>query len=258
MQKLLLGTVLLAIAGPAYAADMHLKAPIAPAPVFNWTGYYIGVNGGYAKDNASTDINPDPTAVRFINLLPETLDPAPKGYFGGGQVGANWQYGSVVAGLEADLQSGIKGTIVQSPLVQNNGTPFNGTAAVTQQVEWWGTARLRLGTTFVDPRFLIFATAGVAYARIDNTANTDFRPQGTIQYPTSVGDFRTGLVAGGGAEFAFTNNLSLKAEYLYLDLGTNSTTAQPVPANPPFTITYNFHTTMQVVRGGLNWKFSGM
>jgi outer membrane immunogenic protein len=200
MKAVLLGTVLLAIAGPAVAADMPVKAPLAMKIAYDWSGYFAGVNGGYAKAQSGTAVEPGPSPVAFVNLLPQTLDPAPKGYFGGGQLGHNSQYGTMVYGWEADVQSGIKGTVIESPIIQNNGTLFPGVGnniTISQKLGWWGTGRLRVGSTFVDPRLLLFATAGVTFGQIETTANTDFVPSGTIQYPAALNEFRVGLVVGG-------------------------------------------------------------
>jgi outer membrane immunogenic protein len=266
MKTILLGSLLIAGAGPAVAADMPVKAPVAAQKVFSWTGYYVGVNGGYAWDKAPTNVQPGPSGPIFVNLLPQVLDPRPRGYFGGGQIGSNWQYGSFVFGMESDLQSGISGTVVQSPIIQNNGTPFpgipvlpgNNSVTISQKLDWWSTSRLRAGTTFVDPRLLLFVTAGAATAGISNTATTDFRPAGTTRYPVAFSETRVGLVVGAGAEWAFTNNLSIKAEYLFLDFGSSSMTTQAIPFLPPFTVTYSFGTQVQIVRAGLNLKFTGL
>jgi len=225
-----------AIAFEGYDPWPAIKAPVAAQKVFSWTGYYVGVNGGYAWDKAPTNVQPGPSGPIFVNLLPQVLDPRPRGYFGGGQIGSNWQYGSFVFGMESDLQSGISGTVVQSPIIQNNGTPFpgipvlpgNNSVTISQKLDWWSTSRLRAGTTFVDPRLLLFVTAGAATAGISNTATTDFRPAGTTRYPVAFSETRVGLVVGAGAEWAFTNNLSIKAEYLFLDFGSSSmTTTSP-------------------------------
>jgi outer membrane immunogenic protein len=262
MKKLLLGTILLAFAGPACAADMPVKAPIAMRLAYDWSGYYVGANGGYMKGQFGTDVQPGPTALAFVNLLPQTLDPGPKGYFGGVQYGRNAQFGNVVLGFESDIQSGINGSVVETPIIQNNGTPFVGGApgnilTINRKLDWWTTTRIRLGTTIVDPRLLVYATFGAAAGHFSDSANTDFRGGGTEQYPASLSETRFGLVAGGGAEWGVTNNLSVKAEYLYIDLTSGAFMAFPVPALPPFTVLYNFHNTMQVVRGGLNLKFNG-
>jgi len=264
MKKLLLGTALLACAGPACAADMKVKAPIAMQLAYNWSGYYVGANAGYIKGDFDTDVQPGPTAAAFVNLLPQTFDPGAKGFFGGAQYGFNAQFGNIVLGLESDIQSGLKDAAVsESPIIQNNGTPFPGlapgnTITIDRKLDWWTTSRIRVGTTVVDPRLLVFATFGAASAHFSDSGSTNFRPVGTTLYVGNLSETRFGVVVGGGAEWGVTNNLSLKAEYLYIDLNPGAVTASPVPALPPFTVLYNFHNQMQVVRGGLNFKLNGL
>src|SRR6516165_361683 len=101
----LLGTALLG--GVASAADIPVKAPYRPPPpVWSWTGFYIGANGGYgvANDDVTQTLFVPPPAgpTTFFSPLPSTL--APKGGFGGGQIGFNWQTGAVVWGVEGDYQ----------------------------------------------------------------------------------------------------------------------------------------------------------
>jgi outer membrane immunogenic protein len=250
-------------AGSAMAADMPVKAPVkAPPPVFDWTGFYIGGNVGYGWGHDDTDINPGPTPAVFVNLLPQNLATRPQGGFAGGQAGYNWQTGSVVIGAQVDFQgASITGTVVESPIIQNNGTPFPGTApnlTITQKLDWFGTAQARFGVAVV-PQFLLYATGGFAYGRVSGTANTDFRPTGTEQYPASASSNRTGWAAGVGGEWLLGNNWTVKAEYLHLNLGgTDTVVAQPVLPLPPFTVTYNFNRMrIDVARAGLNYKFGG-
>jgi outer membrane immunogenic protein len=245
--------------GAASAADMAVKASpmVAPVAVYNWTGFYIGGNVGYGWGNGDTFFNPLPSGVTFVNLLPQTLSPDPKGVLGGAQAGYNWQVGRFVLGVEADIQGAdISGTATQSPIIQNNATPFPGAGFLSthEKLEWFGTARLRAGYTPVD-RLLLYVTGGVAYGDVNYSAQTDFRPVGTVQYPAAFTKTKVGWTAGGGAEWAFAQNWSAKVEYLYMDLGNESTVANPVPANPPFQVGYNWKTQEQLVRVGVNYKF---
>src|SRR5262249_44495862 len=147
----------LLFAGPALAADLATKplykAAPAVVPVFSWTGFYIGGNVGYGWGDGKTDVSPGPNAATFVNLLPQTLSAKPDGVIGGGQFGYNWQTGTWVWGLETDFQgSGVKGTVTEAPIIQNNGTAFPGAGnniTITQKLDWFGTVRGRLGTTIV-------------------------------------------------------------------------------------------------------------
>jgi outer membrane immunogenic protein len=263
VKKLGLGIIALATftAGSAFAADKLVKAPVMVKPVFSWTGLYFGGNVGYGWRRGGTDVLPLPSAATFLNLLPQTLDPMPKGVFGGGQAGANWQIGTFVVGAEFDFQgTNIAGTFVESPIIQNNGTPFPGAfpgnnITISQKLNWFGTGRMRAGTTIVDPRLLLFVTAGVAYGKLADTGSVNFRPVGTTLYAGTDGSERLGLAVGAGTEWAVTDRWSIKAEYLHIDLGASSITVNADPLLPPFQVTYTSHTKVDMVRGGVNVKF---
>ena len=133
MKKFLLGGTILAalvVSVPAMAADMPVKAPVYKAPVvvpevFSWTGFYIGGNLGYSWGRADTDFTETTSATVVTqvfrtagpNLISTTTTTVPgvtaigssrtnlNGVIGGGQMGYNWQSGSMVYGFEADLQA---------------------------------------------------------------------------------------------------------------------------------------------------------
>ncbi|MFO1108620.1 MAG: outer membrane protein [Bradyrhizobium sp.] len=254
------GSIVLASTLNSLAADMAVKAPaIAPVSVYNWTGFYIGGNVGYAWGNADTFFNPLPSAAIFVNLLPQTLSPDPKGVLGGVQAGYNWQAGKFVLGVEADIQAAdINGDVRVTPIIQNNGTPFPGAGFLSahQRIDWFGTVRARAGVTATD-RLLLYVTGGLAYGDVNYAAQTDFRPGGTTLYAANFTKTKVGWTVGAGAEWAFASNWSAKVEYLYIDLGNESTTVNPVPALPPFQVAYSWKTQEQVARVGLNYKFGG-
>jgi outer membrane immunogenic protein len=261
MQRAALAISVLAISSiSAFAADLPMRTkapPMAPIPVYSWTGFYVGGNVGYAWGNGDTFVNPLPSAATFVNLLPQTLSPDPKGVIGGVQAGYNWQSGQFVLGVEADIQGAdVKGDARQSPIIQNNGTPFPGAGFlnVHERLNWFGTARLRAGYTPVD-RLLLYVTGGVAFGDVDYSAQTDFRPVGTEQYPAAFSRTKVGWTAGAGAEWAFAQNWSAKAEYLFMDLGNESTIANPIPPLPPFQVGYSWKTQDHIVRLGVNYKF---
>lgn len=248
--------------GSASAADLtprvYTKAPAIVESVYNWTGFYVGGNIGYGWGTGNTNFTPLPSGPAFVNLAPTTLRPNQNGVIGGGQIGYNWQTGAYVWGLEADIQgSGIKGNAFQSPIIQNNGTPFPGAGFLqaSQNLTWFGTVRLRAGYTPVD-RLLLYATGGLAYGNINYAAQSDFRPGGTEQYPAAFSKTKVGWTAGAGAEWAFAQNWSAKIEYLYIDLGKESFIANPIPVNPPFHVGYDWKTQEHMVRLGLNYKFN--
>jgi outer membrane immunogenic protein len=252
------GSIVLASTVSALAADMAVKAPVAPpVAVYNWTGFYVGGNIGYAWGNGDTFFNPLPTAAAFVNLRPQTLSPDPKGVLGGVQAGYNWQAGRFVLGVEADIQAAdIKGDVVVTPIIQNNGTPFpSGFLSAHQRINWFGTARVRGGITATD-RLLLYVTGGLAYGDVDYAAQTDFRPVGTAAYPAAFTRTKVGWTAGAGGEWAFAQNWSAKVEYLYMDLGNESTIANPIVVLP-FQVGYTWKTQEHIARVGVNYKFGG-
>jgi outer membrane immunogenic protein len=228
--------------------------PLPPSSGGSWTGFYVGGHIGYGWGRADTTFTPLPTAVQFINLAPTTLRPDPKGLNGGFQGGYNHQWGSFVAGIEADMSwARMRGTAIAVGFAQNTGPAWNGTLTAHQDTTWFGTLRPRAGAAF--GRVLVYGTAGLAYGHVNYSANADFRPQGTIQYPASFGKTKKGWAAGGGAEIAVAKHVSVKAEYLYYNLGNESITANPVPTNPPFQVAFAWQTKAHTFNGGVNFHF---
>ncbi len=250
---------------PATTAPANSAPVPPPSSSLTWTGFYVGVNVGHGSSDGDTFVNPLPTAAIFVNLLPQTLNLDPSGSIGGGQVGYNHQFGHFVLGVEADIDAaGIQETTLVSPIIQNNNTPFPGTppgndVTVHQNTDAISTVRPRFGFAF--GHFLLYGTGGLAIAHVGYTANTDFHPVGTEQYPANFSKTQKGWAAGGGAEVAIGGGFSLKGEYLRYDVGSQqSFTANPVPpfppTAPPFQVAYTWHTSSaQFFRFGANYRF---
>jgi outer membrane immunogenic protein len=246
----------LALGGNVIAAERAVKAP-ATARSHNWTGFYAGVNAGYGWGNGDTSFDPLPSAVAFANLAPTTLRPNPGGLIGGLQVGYNLQSGRLVWGIETDFQfSGITGSVIQTPIIRNNGTPVAGASylSASEKTDWFGTLRLRAGVTPID-RVLLYVTGGLAYGHVSYTGTTDYSPAGSLVFPASVSTTKVGWAIGGGTEWVLSANWTAKAEYLYYDLGRKSATADAIPVTPPYQVTYDWKTTAQIARVGVNYKF---
>jgi outer membrane immunogenic protein len=262
--------LLMSSLGAAFAADLPARTPVykaPPAPVWVWTGFYVGGNVGYGWGNGDTFFNPLPTAAGFVDLAPTTLSPNPKGFLGGAQAGYNWQTGSLVLGVEADIQgANINGSAFQSPIIQNNGTPRAGSSlSASEKLNWLGTLRGRLGFTPSNP-LLLYVTGGLAYGGVGYTANSDFVPPGTQMYPAAFSDTRVGWVVGGGLEWAFSPNWSAKIEGLWYDLGRPSDIANGVPGLPAGTcgnapafcqVGNSWKTQGAIARVGVNYRFGG-
>ncbi|WP_420134767.1 outer membrane protein [Rhodopseudomonas sp.] len=264
MKRLLLtGVAALAFAVPAVAADLPARTYKAPPPAivaaYNWSGFYVGVNGGYGWGKGDTSYDPLPTPAAFINLAPTDVSLKPKGGLAGGQIGYNWQVGAFVGGLEADIQwADIRSDALVSPIIQNNLTPYGAGSylATSEKIKWFGTVRGRVGFTATDT-LLLYGTGGLAYGDVEYSANANFLPVGTVQYPVSFSKTKVGWVAGAGAEWAFAPSWSAKFEYLHYDLGNESTVANPVPVNPPFQVSYGWKTSGDLVRAGINYRWGG-
>lgn len=214
-----------ALAGsPAPAPVEPVIAPVASAPAFSWAGGYAGVNVGYGGDKAKFRLSQIGGPGR------ENIDITSSGFAGGAQVGWNFQNNAMVYGVEADYQaSGIKGEMTGSIL---------GSEKLGTKLEHFGTLRARLGYTPTD-RFLVYGTAGFASGK----TKTSFDGM-------TFSKTKGGWTAGIGAEYAFTDQLSLKSEYLYTDLGT-ANLYRDVSTSTNFDRKFNFH----MVRVGLNFHF---
>lgn len=236
-----------------------LARPNSPAPSagsYNWDGGYIGGHAGWGRGRADTTFTPLPNAPPFVDMAATSLRPIPRGFGGGAQGGYNWQSGHFVFGAEADITwSKMSGTSTRTPIIRNNGTPLPGGGLLTthQDTKWFGTVRPRAGIAL--DRVFLYGTGGFAYGHVNYSANSDFRPVGTVQYPASVSKTKTGWTAGGGAEVGIGKHWSWKAEYLYYDLGNVSFTANPTPANPPFQVAYTWQTRAHTFNTGINFRF---
>jgi outer membrane immunogenic protein len=244
-------------------ASESLNVAAAAPPTFPgfprlWNGFYVGVSIGRASANGNTSIIPLPDPATFINLKPQTLGPEPTGPLGGLQIGVNKQLDHLLLGVEADVNAaGIDGTTIESPIIQNNGTPFPGVGnniTVHQRTDTMLTLRPRVGLIW-GRRIVTYATAGLAVAHVGYHANTDFRPAGTVQYTADVGTVKLGWTAGGGVEFTMSGHWSFKGELLQYELGSQSFTADPSIPLPPFQVKYIWQTSGNFFRFGVNYKF---
>jgi outer membrane immunogenic protein len=253
---------ILALSGSAFAADLPARMPVkAPmvAPVWSWTGYYVGVNAGYGfsrdREIQTTGQVPANVATVADGARPPFVNLDPSGFIGGGQIGYNWQTGSWVFGIEADLQYS---DINEEINVVTTGVAFPGVRNNTfrQELEYFGTVRGRLGIAW--DRTLIYGTGGLAYGSIKNSA--DFfgpQPANVRQFTGSVDKTEIGYTVGGGLEHAFGSNWSAKVEYLYYDLGEHIVAVNVIPGSGGGGTGYfsNFRNEGHIVRAGLNYKF---
>ncbi len=259
MKQFLAGTavVVLMSASTTFAADLTEPAPATfeerVASNFDWSGAYVGVNvgGGFGTfDHPFALTAPAP----FGTVLDGSVDISAGGFLGGVLAGYNWQSGDFVFGAEADFQgSAVKaeGSISLNTAPALGGASVDGEAGT--KVQWFGTLRARVGVSPVD-RLLVYGTAGLAYGKVESYLNATTTggglPLGNID--VSKSNTKAGWTVGAGAEYAVTNNWSIKSEYLYTDLGkTTLINANLGGANATLKNDVSFHT----IRIGLNYKF---
>jgi outer membrane immunogenic protein len=226
----------------------------------NWTGWYVGLNAALTQHKASeTDVNgwgagglpPASYVMPFFSSRTTQLGI-------GGQAGYNWQYGNFVLGGEADINwVGAKSTF--SPV--GPGFPFCGPCAVsaTNELNWMATFRARAGFSFNN--VWIFGTAGLALAQIDDHWGYGFtRPIGSAT-PFSDSQFkldevRSGFVYGGVIEAPITRNWTGRAEVMYVNFGSQSSTISGTPAfGVPGTFTTSFHNSLTLGRLALSYRW---
>jgi opacity protein-like surface antigen len=243
------------LAAPAAsAADLPLrKSPpaYAPEPIFTWTGFYVGVNQGFG--GGVLDANVNLAGPRVLNNT-QTTNRA-NGFFVGGEAGYDYQFSNnLVLGVETDMQWSDIQASHQATTWSSTGAGF-GNANIRNNLDWFGTTRLRLGYSF--GRLLPYITGGVAYGEV--AANGE-QFVGRALFSGSAAQTTVGWVAGAGLEYALTDNLSARAEYVYLQLpGVNGPASGLTP--PPFpSLVGSFSTGSfgaHLIRTGLNWKFGG-
>lgn len=289
---------LVALSTGALAADLPVSAaPPAPILLSTWTGFYAGMNAGYGFGTSNNANTASRAVVDNIASDPGWLTPFgytalantgnahvnQGGFIGGGQIGYNYQWGAnVVAGLEADMQgAGIRGSGNYSGAAQfgPDASLFSDTAAgsgsVTAGVDWMGTVRGRIGY-LLTPEMLVYATGGLAYGGVHASAShtlafTDLDTTTGINNfnPTfgggasSYSSTRVGWTVGGGLEWMFTPNWSVKAEALYYDLGSSSFAANSIGATDGIGNVLFSNTPVTrvkydgvIARAGVNYHFN--
>lgn len=234
-----------ALASPALAADLPGRstppsAPVMAAPAPLWTGFYLGIFGGYGW----TDSDLNAAALRQNNV--NALTPsgfAPKGGMIGATVGYNWQIGQIVLGVEGDYAwTRLKSS---TPLIINYSNALGNIPAFgSADLTYIATARGRIGYAF--DRVLVYVTGGYAMGRASGRLGANF-----FGAQLSFGDSKThgGWAIGGGGEVLLTRNLTAKVEVLHVDLADKKYNIGG--GNVPVGIGLGVTS----VRAGLNYKF---
>jgi outer membrane immunogenic protein len=233
------------------------KAAPAVAPSFNWSGFYGGVHVGYGWSDGSVDLGLIDASgglqgAAAAGVFPTSFSFSRDGVVGGVQVGFNRQIGQWVWGVEADISGAdISGSqSVQRPAVGL----FPNLSTVSQDMDWFGTARLRGG--YAAGTWLLFGTGGLAYGHVEYSyLQTNVPFGGGINTRGSESRIELGWTAGGGVEYGWSN-WSAKVEYLYYDLGDHDFTIQFNTAPPGVLLNPKYQNHGSILRVGLNYRFN--
>ena len=245
----------------ASAADLQREEPIfinARPPAFAWSGCYLGLNTGVAFDHANFATTVDQGShfflasnVAAVGAAGTGISNGQVGFTGGAQAGCNWQRGSLVFGLEGDFNG-----LAPKAEFTGNATTTLGPASVTNSIttSWLATVRPRVG--YAPYRALVYVTGGAAFARLkfeQSYSEPDFPASGN----SAAVDVKAGWTIGAGYEYAFANNWSARAEYLYARF--NSATNNDWLLVTPIATSNQFHGSasnlnLNLLRIGLNYK----
>jgi outer membrane immunogenic protein len=263
MKKVLLASAaILAMAGVASAADMRMpvKAPPVIAPVFSWTGCYIGgyVGGAWAANDAATyelfdgvggyGVNHAGGATTYRAWSYKT----DSSFIGGGTVGCNWQpVGSpFVLGLEGEIgYLNIEGSALDpfqaAPLTYGSATKIG---------DWYGMITGRLGYSW--DRAMIYVKGGAAFVNVESSVY-DAAPIGLAPWSLTTSETVATWTVGGGIEWAFDMNWSIKAEYMYIGLNGTQGIASALPGDLANHYWDNDISGIHTAKVGLNYRFGG-
>jgi outer membrane immunogenic protein len=244
MKKLSFASIgILALAAalrPAAAADLqpYYGAP-PPVIIFSWTGFYFGahVGGGWA----SKDFGNQTFAFGGVTYTPASATVDPTGWLAGGQIGANYQAGSWVFGIEVDASwADLSG----SANCSSASAAVTLTANCTANVDALGTIAGRLGVAF--DRVLVYAKGGAAWANDKYALNSS-----VLNF--NANETRWGWMLGAGVEYSFTDSWSAKIEYDYLDFSNRS--VRFTDTTDQINLDSNIRQRIQLVKTGINYRF---
>jgi len=236
------GVFLAGFGGHVLAADMPPEPPYQvppvvvppvvapPAPVYSWTGIYFGINGGYGFGKAT------PMALYSDGFSAFNFNA--NGFLGGATIGAQIQSGHTLLGIEGDIDWTNTSGSGRGNVFFNGAN--RGTATLSSTISSISTLRMRVG--YALDNWLIYGTGGLA---VTNEASTLTGAVGFVCGNGAAGDppctsltnLHLGLSAGAGVEYGITQNLSAKAEYMWVGAGALNTLQE------------------NIIRAGLNWRF---
>jgi outer membrane immunogenic protein len=243
-------------ASVASAADLPVKAPVAPVAVpYNWQGFYVGGHFGYGWGGDAVNFTPDVNyAPAFAaGIVPSSLAGDPRGILGGIQYGTNWQFNRIVLGWDSDFSfSDIKGSETVVTMAGGGGGPI--TNSGEQKLRWFSTTRARAGYTITD-NLVLYGTGGLASGRASASSSVLLAGCPGAGNCTAGSKAKTlwGWAAGGGLEYGM-DHWSMKLEYLHYDLGSLDYNMTD-PTAPGTFIAASTRFSGDIVRAGVNYRF---
>jgi outer membrane immunogenic protein len=234
------------------AADLPLKAMLAPTPVWSWSGFYVGAHVGAGwgiTESTLTRLSVVPPVIPPVNLNFPFSQNSRSGFLGGAQAGYNWQTGWIVLGVQADIAGmDVKGT-----------TPCVVILSCTTKSDWLATATGRIGAVVAD-RGLIYVKGGGAWLNSTHTVNLPFLGGAGTQL-TSKESTTWGWLVGMGVEYMIAKNWTAFIEYDYIEFDKKN---EAFPLNlgaggrgPPIAVTVNADilNKLSIAKVGANYKF---
>jgi outer membrane immunogenic protein len=224
MKNIVIAATALLMTSSAFAADAVVDGPV-PESVYNWSGAYIGLHGGYSRGSGDED----------DYLGGETAHPEADGFLLGGQVGYNYQWGAFVVGIEGDLSySSADGEgDIEGVINARIKSEYNYLASVTGRVGY-----------AVD-RTLIYAKGGIGFTELELT---DVALSGVVN--GSGSESLTGWTIGGGVEHAFNDHWTIKGEYQFYDFSADIPTTVLFGGR-----VYDDDFNVHAIKVGFNYKF---
>ncbi len=235
MKKFLLAGAAFFIVQSAYAADAVVEDVIVVDSAYNWSGVYVGAQVGYSWGSADVNYAGEPEGQYAWNIDPD-------GVVGGIYAGGNWQLANgLVIGAETELN--LNDNSDTAVYISNYIPTDPGNYDMEARIDWSGSTRLRLG--YAIDRWMPFITAGVAYGEYEVNLYDESNGDGNL----------VGWTAGGGVEYAMTDNIRLRLSYLYTDFGSDDFStyydSDGSEYDGPFTIDLDSHAVQVGV--SYNW-----
>ena len=247
--------------GQTFDPSLELDTPAVSDSIPDWSGFYMGLQGGYGWRNLHMDFTPLPVGTFGVSSASRGFDLS--GGICGGQLGYLWQVGEdldYIAGAESSLDvSTITGLPRSQAAVGSSGiyagSTYNHIFTGSEKMPMFGSLRPILGFLMDEDAWLIYGTGGMSYAYLRQAGDANFSSIDGHTYPEAKNIVQLGWVAGGGCEWKFARHVSGGLEYLYYDLGSVGSAVNAQPANNGYQMRYVWTYQENVLTVNLNYRF---